>query len=76
MSSSSTNCFFLAVIYFAVAVWGNLRFGGSFVAILEEQVGNVAVHGEATCDLGVEFGVIPLEVYARIFSPSRSYVMV
>ena len=40
-------------------------FGGSFVAILEEQVGNVAVHGETTCALGVEFGVITLEVYAR-----------
>ena len=37
--------------------------------ILEEQVGNVAVHGEATCALGVEFSVIPLEVYARIFFP-------
>ena len=48
-----------------MAVRGKLIFGGSFVAILEEQVGNVAVHGEATCSLGVEFGVIPLEVYAR-----------
>ena len=27
---------------------GNLRFGGSFVTILEEKVGNVTVHGETT----------------------------
>ena len=46
------------------------------MGILEEQVGNVAVHGEATCELGVEFGVIPLEVYARKLSPSNSSVMV
>ena len=44
-------------------------FGGIFVAILKEQVGNVVVHGEATCALGEEFGVIPLEVYARNFFP-------
>ena len=37
------------------------------MAILEEQVGNVAVHGEATCALEVEFGVIPLKVYASNF---------
>ena len=67
---------FLAVIYFAVAVLGKFRFGGRFVAILEEKVGNVAFLGEATCALGVEFGVIPLEVYARIFFPLRSSVMV
>ena len=48
---------------------GKLRFGGSFVAILEEQVGNVDVHGEATCALGVEFGEISLEVYAIKFLP-------
>ena len=53
------------MIYFVVAVQGKLRFFGSFVAILEEQVGNVAVHGEATCVLGVGFCVIPLEVYAK-----------
>ena len=35
------------------------------MAILEDQVVNLAVHGEATCAVGVEFGVIPLEVYAR-----------
>ena len=35
------------------------------MAILEEQVGYAAVHGDATCMLGVEFVVIPLEVYAR-----------
>ena len=35
------------------------------MAILEEQVGNVAIHGEATCALGVYFGVILLEVYTR-----------
>ena len=52
-----------------VAVQGKLRFGGSFVAILEEQVVNVDVHGEATCALGVEFGVILLEVYVSNFSP-------
>ena len=52
-----------------VAVRGKLRFGRSIVAILEDQVNNVAVHGEATCELGVEFGVITLEVYARIFFP-------
>ena len=46
-------------------VRGKLRFDGSFVAILKEQVGTVAVHGEATCALGVDFFVIPLEVYAR-----------
>ena len=46
-----------------MAVRGKLRFYGSFVAILEEQVGNLAVHGEATCALGVYFCVIPLEVY-------------
>ena len=46
-----------------VEVWREL------VAILEEQVGNVAIHGEATCALGVEFGVIPIEVYAsNLFS--------
>ena len=39
------------------------------MAILEDQVGNVAVHGEATCAFGVEFVVIPLEVYARNFLP-------
>ena len=48
---------------------GKLRFIGSFVAILEEQVGNVAVHGEATCAFGVEFGVISLEVYASKKNP-------
>ena len=41
------------------------------MAILEEQVGNVAVHGEATCALGVEFGVIPFEVYARKTIPFK-----
>ena len=44
-----------------------MMFGGSFVPILEDQVGNVAHHGEATCALGVDFCVIPLEVYAGIF---------
>ena len=39
------------------------------MAILEEQFGNVDVHGEATCASGVEFGVIPLEVYAIKFPP-------
>ena len=39
------------------------------MAIIEEQVGNVAVHGEATCALGVGFCVIPLEVYAITFFP-------
>ena len=39
------------------------------MAILEEQVSNVAVHGEAKCALGVEFGVIPLEIYASNFFP-------
>ena len=39
------------------------------MAILEEQVGNVDVHGEATCALGVEFGEISLEVYAIKFLP-------
>ena len=53
---------------FAVAVRGKLIFGGIFVAILEEQVENVAVHGEASCALGVDFCVIPLEVYARKIS--------
>ena len=48
-----------------------MRFGGSFVAILEEQVGNVAVHGEATCALRVDFCVIPLEVYARKTYPVK-----
>ena len=48
-----------------MAVRGKLRFGRSFVATLEEKVGNVAVYGEAKCALGVEFGVIPLEVYSR-----------
>ena len=39
------------------------------MAIPEEQVGNVAVRGEATCALGVDFCVIPLEVYAsNLFS--------
>ena len=39
------------------------------MAIVEEQVGNVAVHGEATCVLGLESGVILLEVYAsKLFS--------
>ena len=52
-----------------VAVRVKLRFGGSFVAILEDQVGNVVDHGEVTCALGVEFGVIPLEVYARNMFP-------
>ena len=33
--------------------------------ILEEKVGNVAVHAEATCELGVDFCAIPLELYAR-----------
>ena len=37
--------------------------------ILGEQVGNVAVQGEATCALGVEFGVVPLELYTSIFFP-------
>ena len=46
------------------------------MAILEEQVGNVAVHGEATRALGVEVGVIPLGVYASNFPPLRSYMMV
>ena len=46
------------------------------MAILEEQVGNVAVHGEATCALGVDFCVITLEVYARKFFLSTSSVMV
>ena len=63
-------------MYFAVAVRGKLRFGGSFVALIEEQFGNVAIHGEATCALGVEFGIIPLEVYAKTFYLSRSSVMV
>ena len=35
------------------------------MSILEEQVGNVALHGQATCALGVNFCVIPLEVYAK-----------
>ena len=39
------------------------------MVILEEQIGNVAVYGEVTCALGVEFGVIPLEVYASKFFP-------
>ena len=39
------------------------------MAILEDQFGNVAVHGEATCASGVDFGVIPLEVYAIKFFP-------
>ena len=39
------------------------------MAILEEQVGNVAVYGEATCALGADFCVIPLEVYASNFFP-------
>ena len=52
-----------------VAVRGKLKFGGIFVAMLEEQVGNVAVHGEVTCPLGVDFCVIPLEVYARKLFP-------
>ena len=59
-----------------MVVQGKLRFGRSFVAILEEQVGNVAVHGEATYALGVEFGVIPPEVYAINVFPLRSSVMV
>ena len=50
-------------------VRGKLRFGEIFVAILEEHIGNVAVHGEAKCALGVEFGIISLEVYARNFFP-------
>ena len=52
-----------------MAVRGKLQFLRSFVAILEEQVGNVAVHGEVTCPLGVDFCVIPLEVYARKLFP-------
>ena len=47
-----------------MAVRVKLRFGGSFVDILEEQVGNVALCGGATCVLGVDFYVIPLKVYA------------
>ena len=46
--------------------------------ILEELIGNVAVHGEVTCALGVEFGVIPLEVYAGknfLFEVLRDGVM-
>ena len=39
------------------------------MAILEDQVSNVDVHGEDTCALGVEFCVIPFEFYARIFFP-------
>ena len=66
MSSSATN-FFWAIIYFAVAVRGKLRFGGSYVAIIEDQVGSVAIHGEATCAFGLEFDVIPPEVYANNF---------
>ena len=47
------------------------------MAILEEQVINVAVRGEATCALGVEFCVILLEVYAsNPPPPSRSSVTV
>ena len=46
------------------------------MAILEDQVNNVAVHGEATCELGVEFSVIPLEVDARKIFLLRSSVMV
>ena len=36
------------------------------MAILEDQVGNAALHGEATCALGVDFCVIPPEFYAGI----------
>ena len=36
---------FRSVIDFVVEVRGKLRFGGIFVSILEEQVGNVAIHG-------------------------------
>ena len=61
--------FFGAVSYSVVAVRVKLRFGGSFEAILEGQVGNVALHGEATCALGVDFCVIPLEVYAGKLCP-------
>ena len=39
------------------------------MAILEEQVGNLAVRGEVTCALGGDFGIIPLEVYARNLFP-------
>ena len=59
-----------------MAVRGKLRFGKSFVGTLEEQVGNVALHGETTCALGVDFCVIPLEVYGGFVFPSRSSVMV
>ena len=41
------------------------------MTILEEQVGNVSLHGEATCALGVDFCVIPLEVYAGDFFPFK-----
>ena len=59
-----------------MAVRLKLRFGGGFVSILEDQVSNVYIHVFATCALGVDFCVVPLEVNARKKNLSRSSVIV
>ena len=53
-------------------MWGQLGFGRLLMAVLDEEVFNVVVHGEATLTVDVFGGVVPGKVDARELFPSQS----
>ena len=69
---------FGAVNDWSVFLWGVLRFLGVSVFEFESEVGNVVVHCEAYCAIGVDWVVVPLQVDAgvKIAFPVYSYVIV